>query len=192
MDDLRVSMFTRFPHPGAAKTRLIPAFGAARAAAIHRRLVEHTLAMLRQCKLPFEMRITGASAAEFAAWLGPDVDYVEQGDGDLGARLARVRTPALLIGSDAPGLTVAHLNQAVAALARAPAVIGPALDGGYYLLGIARPAPFVFSDMPWGSADVAAETLRRFAAHAWPVQLLDALADVDRPEDVAAWAGLLA
>lgn len=184
-------MFTRFPHPGEAKTRLIPALGAARAAAIHRRLVEHAMAGLRQCRLPFEVRITGASAAEFAAWLGDDVDYVEQGEGDLGARLARVPAPAVLIGSDAPGLSAEHLQRAAAALVNTPAVIGPAIDGGYYLLGIARPAPFAFADMAWGTDGVAAETLRRFAAQGWGVDTLEALADVDRPEDVAAWAELL-
>ena len=72
-----------------------------------------------------------------------------------------------------------------------PAVIGPAEDGGYYLLGLARPMPFLFTGMPWGAADVFALTMRRMAEHGVTPAVLDTLADLDRPEDLARWPGLL-
>ena len=147
----RIALFVRYPTPGVAKTRLIPALGAEGAAALHRHLVEHTLATMRASGLPFEVRGTGATARDFATWLGSDVPVVEQGDGDLGERLARVPAPVLLIGSDAPDLTVANLHAAAAALEGGEAVIGPAADGGYWLLGLSRPRPGLYPSLPWGS-----------------------------------------
>lgn len=188
----RIALFTRFPTPGAAKTRLIPAVGAQGAARVHRRLVEQTIHTVRASGVAFELRHTGAVAAAFADWLGDDVPLVEQGAGDLGDRLARAAAPAILIGSDAPGLTPAHLRDAATALARADAVIGPAADGGYWLLGIARPMPSLFVDMPWGTDRVAAETLHRLAAAGIDPIRLPMLDDCDRPEDLARWPDLVA
>ena len=187
----RIALFVRYPTPGVAKTRLIPALGAEGAAALHRHLVEHTLATMRASGLPFEVRGTGATARDFATWLGTDGPVVEQGDGDLGERLARVPTPVLLIGSDAPDLTVANLHAAAAALEGAEAVIGPAADGGYWLLGLSRPMPGLFASMPWGSDAVAAETIARLAADGIDPVRLPILHDCDRPEDLARWPGLV-
>ncbi len=187
----RVALFTRFPEPGRAKTRLIPALGAEGAAALHRRLAERALAAVRGSALPFELRGTGASAASFRDWLGPDVALADQGGGTLGERMARVPPPAILVGTDIPDLHPAHLIAAAAALRTHPAAIGPAEDGGYYLLGLARPMPFLFTAMPWGAADVFALTLRRMAEHGIAPAVLDTLADLDRPEDLARWPGLL-
>ena len=187
-----MALFARFPEPGRAKTRLIPALGAAGAAGLHRRLAERALAAVRRSALPFEVRTTGASLARFQDWLGPDVALAEQGDGDLGERMGRVPPPAILVGADIPDLHPAHLTAAAAALRSHPAVIGPAEDGGYYLLGLARPMPFLFAAMPWGGAEVLALTLRRMAGHGVTPAVLDTLADLDRPEDLARWPGLLA
>ncbi len=186
----RIALFVRYPTPGAAKTRLIPALGAAGAAALHRRLVARTLAAVRASGLPFEVRGTGAAAADFAAWLGADVPVVPQGGGDLGERLARMPAPMLLIGSDAPDLSASHLQAAAAALDTAPAVIGPAADGGYWLLGLSRPMPGLFAAMPWGSDAVAGETIARLAAGGIDPARLPVLHDCDRPEDLAQWPGL--
>ncbi|WP_439532194.1 TIGR04282 family arsenosugar biosynthesis glycosyltransferase [Polymorphobacter sp.] len=182
-------MVTRFPVPGVAKTRLIPALGAERAAALHRRLVEMTMAVVRASGLPAEMRVTGAPAADFARWLGDDLMIVDQGDGDLGARLARVPAPCLLIGADCPDLQPGHLQAAAAALHDHPAVLGPAADGGYWLLGLAAPLPGVFEGIDWGSDLVATQTLARLPAG---IPQLPVLADCDRPEDLARWPWLLA
>lgn len=187
-----VAIFIKWPTPGRAKTRLIPALGADRAARLHARLVEHTLAVARASGLPFELRTTGAAPDDFARWLGEDVRVVDQGDGDLGARLARVAAPALLIGGDAPDVTPAHLRSGAAALTTSPAVIGPAADGGYWLLGLAHPMPHLFTSMPWGTAAVAAETIERLRVAGIDPVRLETLHDCDRPEDLARWPDLAA
>ena len=153
-----VALFAKYPHPGRAKTRLVPALGEEGAASIHRRLVERTIATIRESGLPFAVWTTGAPHADFAEWLGADVALIEQGEGDLGARLARVAAPAILLGADIPGLTAQHLREAAAALGTQEAVIGPALDGGYYLLGFRRELPFLWQDMAWGTDAVLRET----------------------------------
>ena len=189
----RVVVFARFPTPGEAKTRLIPAIGAERAAALHRRLVERTLAAVRASGLRYELRTTGADADAFAAWLGP-APLVDQGGGDLGARLERAGPPypTLFIGADAPDLGPDHLRAAADALGRAPAVIGPAEDGGYWLLGLARPVAGVFEGIDWGTGAVAAQTIARLQGAGIEPERLPPLADLDRPEDLARWPELMA
>lgn len=186
-----IALFAKWPSPGHAKTRLIPALGAEGAARLHARLVERTLAAVRASGLPFEIRGTGASPGDFGRWLGDDVRAVDQGAGDLGARLARVPAPMLLIGADAPDLTPAHLRAAAAALATTPAVIGPAGDGGYWLLGLSRAMPHLFASMPWSTDAVAAETIARLAAAGIMPATLETLHDCDRPEDLARWPDLV-
>lgn len=185
-----VVLFARFPAPGEAKTRLAPVLGAEGAAALHARLVEETLITIRASGLPFALHGTGASAARFARWLGPDVPLIDQGEGDLGERMARVDPPAIIIGADIPDLDVAHLRAAAAAVAAGNVAIGPAEDGGYYLIGLPRPAGYLFGDMPWGTDRVLAETLLRLAARGVDPVMLPMLADLDRPEDLARWPHL--
>ncbi len=187
----RVALFARFPTPGEAKTRLIPAIGEAAAAALHRRLVELTLRVVRASGLPHDLRVVGAPLNAFAAWLGSDVPLVAQGDGDLGERLARVPAPMLLIGADCPDLSPAHLVTAAAALDETPAVLGPAADGGYWLLGLARTMPHCFAAMPWGTDAVAAQTRARLADEGVTAVELETLHDCDRPEDLPRWPWLL-
>lgn len=190
----RVALFARFPEPGRAKTRLIPALGAAGAAALHRRLTERALGTLRASLLPFELRHTGAPPAAFRAWLGKDIPLADQGEGDLGVRMARAAadTPAILVGSDLPDLAPRHLRAAAAALDTQPAAIGPAEDGGYWLLALREPMPFLFEPMAWGTGTVFADTMTRFAAHGVVPAVLERLADLDRPEDLARWPDLVA
>lgn len=187
----RVAVFARHPTPGEAKTRLIPALGPVDAAALHRRLVERTLRAVRACGFPFELRVTGAEVRVFHDWLGP-LPVVDQGGGDLGERLARAGPPypTLFIGSDAPDLSPMHLQVAAAALARAPAAIGPAEDGGYWLLGLRRAVPGVFAGVAWGTGAVFAQTLARLRSAGIEPVILPELADLDRPEDLARWPDL--
>ncbi len=189
----RLILFTRHPTAGLAKTRLIPALGADGAAALHRRLTERAFDTMRASGLPMEVRTTGGTADAFTAWLGPDVALVDQGDGDLGARMARAaaRPPVVLLGADVPDLSVRQIRAAGAALAGgAEVVIGPAEDGGYYLLGLGAPLPWLFEDMPWGTEAVLAITLRRLAVLGIAPVLLETLADLDRPEDLRRWPEL--
>lgn len=186
-----VALFARYPHAGKAKTRLIPALGPEGAAHVHRLLVEQTIAVLRKAGLPFVLYTTGASHAEFAGWLGGDVTMADQGTGDLGDRLTRVPAPAILLGADVPALQPRHLQQAAQALERSEAVIGPAQDGGYYLLGFNQRLPFLFTDMPWGTDGVLAETLSRLEMAKVSATLLDTLDDCDRPADLARYPHLV-
>lgn len=187
----RVVLFTRFPTPGEAKTRLIPALGADGAAALHRRLTEHTLAAVRASGLPHELRVTGAPASAFTDWLGP-VPVVDQGEGGLGERLAHAGPPypTLFIGADAPDLKPELLRRAARALDTARAAIGPAEDGGYWLLGLADAVPAVFEGVDWGTDRVHAQTVVRLRVAGIEPAILPMLADCDRPEDLARWPGL--
>ena len=183
-----MSLFTRWPEAGKAKTRLIPALGPQGAADLHRRLTERTVATVRAAGLALEIRSTGADPAAFRDWLGVE-HVVDQGEGDLGERLARTAEtlPVLLLGADVPEPTPQHLRDAATALTAAPAVIGPAEDGGYWLLGLAVPMPLLFSDMAWGTDTVLATTLARLPAG---TPQLATLSDLDTPEDLARWPGL--
>ena len=188
----RVVLFTRWPEPGRAKTRLIPVLGAGAAAALHGRLTERVLGVMRDCGLPMEVRATGAPLPWFRGWLGEGPVLVDQGDGDLGARLLRAaEPPVILIGADIPDLSATCLRAAATALREAPAVIGPAEDGGYYLLGLRTPMPFLFEAMPWGTDQVLAITAGRLADCGITPALLPTLADLDRPEDLARWPELV-
>ena len=188
----RVVLFTRWPEPGQAKTRLISVLGADAAAALHRKLTERVLGAMRDSGLPMEVRATGAPLSRFRGWLGEGLVLVDQGDGDLGARLLRAaEPPVILIGADIPDLSAACLRAAATALRDAPAVIGPAEDGGYYLLGLRTPMPFLFEAMPWGTDQVFTITAERLADRGIVPALLPTLADLDRPEDLARWPELM-
>lgn len=190
----RLVLFTRYPVAGKAKTRLIPALGKAGAAAIHKKLTERTVRAMRDSKLPVEIRFTGADQSAFRQWLGADLTYVEQGDGDLGDRLREAgrNPPVIFVGADCPDLQPALLHQAAEALDDNDIVIGPAEDGGYWLIGLASPHDWLFSDMAWGTGAVLPETLKRLEAREIRPVLLETLADCDRPEDLHRWPWLTA
>lgn len=170
---------------------MIPALGEEGAAALHRRLTELTLAQVRASGLDHEVRTTGAPAEAFRQWLG-NVGMAEQGAGDLGERLHRAAAPypVIFIGADAPDLRADHLRSAAAALNAHAAVIGPATDGGYWLLGLAQAVAALFDAVDWGTDQVFAQTLRRLRASGIEPALLPVLHDLDRPEDLARWPDL--
>lgn len=186
-----IAIFCRWPEPGAAKTRLIPQFGAGGAAAIYTKLLAHTIEVARDSKIAFDLRVTGAPPNRFRSAFGEDLSVVEQGDGDLSDRMADVAAPAIIIGSDCPGLTVELLHNARDALADHSAVIGPASDGGFYLIGLREQAAYAFDAMVWSTATVFQETLNRFAAKGVTPIILPELADVDVAVDLEAWPEFL-
>lgn len=193
MTDPRLVLFARFPAAGACKTRLIPALGAQGAAALHRRLTERTVNTLRIAGQIVTVAFTGADESEFAAWLGPHVHLVEQAPGDLSARLLACLEPAPVIffGADTPDLLPRHVDAAITALLSHEVVIGPAEDGGYYLIGMRTALRELLVDMPWSTEQVLSETLARLARMAIVPCLLETLADCDRPEDLARWPDLV-
>ncbi|NMW32898.1 glycosyltransferase [Altererythrobacter sp. RZ02] len=186
-----ISIFCRWPTPGEAKTRLIPGFGAEGAAAIYTKLLAHTVEVARTSGIAFELRVSGAPPEQFREALGEDLQVVDQGCGDLTDKLSRVPAPAIVIGSDCPGLTPAILVAARDTLLTDPMVIGPASDGGYYLLGYNQPADFAFTDMEWSTDSVFAETLKRFVAQGIRPAVLPELSDVDTAADLEDWPEFL-
>lgn len=192
LQPIRLVLFCRYPHAGECKTRLVPALGANGAAAVHRQLTERTAAILERTGAPFTVAYTGGSADEFAIWLGSVPEYKAQCDGGLGERLAvfAERAPVIMFGSDTPDLAQHHVAAAMAGLATHDAVIGPAADGGYYLVGMREPLLELFTDMPWSTDQVLPETLRRLERLGIEPLLLETLPDCDRPKDLDRWPDL--
>ena len=192
MNSVRLVLFARYPVPGSAKTRLIPALGAEGAAAVHKHLTERTVKTLRQIGRPVEIRYSGGNAEAFASWLGDNLSYVPQVEGDLTDRLLAAIDPApvIFLGSDTPDLSLDHVNAAIDTLQKSDVVIGPADDGGYYLIGIAKPYPFLFQDMRWSTEHVMPDTLDRLQQHKIGYEILETLHDCDRPEDLNRWPWL--
>lgn len=190
---IRLALFAKYPRAGFAKTRLIFVLGEERAARLHAILAERTVRLLQQTGEKFELHYTGALVSEFEKWLGSDIEYVAQPEGDLTARLMAAMAPApvIFLGSDTPDLQARHIEQAVAALTNHDVVIGPAVDGGYYLIGMREELPFLLEDMPWSTSEVLPETLRRLAASGHSVAMLEELHDCDRPSDLDHWPWLL-
>lgn len=193
-------VFCRYPQAGQAKTRLIPALGPAGAADLQRQMTEHTLKQIAPLtdRLRVTLAYTGGTVEQMAQWLGSAWCYQDQGGGDLGARMARAlgqaSPPVVLIGTDCPGLTPAILYQAYGLLARRDLVLGPALDGGYYLIGLRSLQPFplaLFRDMPWSGDRVLTLTQERAIALHLSLGCLPPLGDVDYPEDLLHWHGRL-
>lgn len=193
-------IFTRYPQPGKAKTRLIPELGPDGAAALQRRLTERIVTTAGRLPASRHVFFDGASPQTMRRWLGKNIAYRPQTPGDLGSRMrhafAQVFVPgvkqAVLVGSDIPGITVDILRQAFAHLKRRDIVLGPATDGGYYLVGLRyesfqRACQAVFGSMPWGSADVLEKTLVAAHASALSTAMLPKLQDIDRPQDLNAW-----
>ncbi len=197
----RLIIFTRYPEPGRAKERLIEVLGDAGAAALSRRLAERLLeradTLSAQRPVAIEIRYDGADERAMEEWLGLDRTYVPQGAGELGERMARACTEAFADGAervvvvvaDCPALDRVHLERAFDALVLHDVVAGPAADGGYYLMGMRRFIPALFTDMPWGSSALYAETIKRLRGNEIAFVALEELAGVEQPADLAqlAW-----
>jgi hypothetical protein len=195
----RLIIFTRYPEPGKTKTRLIPALGPEGAADLQRQMSEHTLSWARKLEnisaVSLEVRYEGGDEDRFRQWFGSDIPFFHQGNGDLGARMARAFEEAfqagmgrvIIVGTDCPDLRDGFVREAFAALHHNDIVLGPAKDGGYYLIGLCRVIPQLFGKIPWGTAEVLPKTLEIAEDMKLRVFLLDPLGDVDRPEDLPFW-----
>ncbi len=198
---VQILIFTRYPVSGKTKTRLIPALDPSTAAQLHRRMTEHVLDVARcvrktsQADSPeISIAYTGAAKKCFRAWLGPGLRYVSQGRGDLGARMksafaatfGKGAKSVLAIGTDIPELSHQILSQAIEGLQSHDVLLGPAGDGGYYLIGMKRFQPDLFTAIDWGSRYVLQQTKDVAKRGGLAVMELKPLNDVDRPEDLTA------
>jgi rSAM/selenodomain-associated transferase 1 len=188
-----VQVFAKAPVPGEVNTRLIESLGIHGATRLHCRLVHRTLASVARARLGAEIWTTEPGAAAFASACGEALHLPVhmQGGGDLGARMSRAIADGLrrahrviLIGTDVPDLSSKDLLEAAQALERGcDAVLGPAEDGGYYLIGMARHHAALFADISWSEANVMERTRGRLRALGWTWQELAVRWDVDRPQD---------
>ena len=185
----RIAVFAKAPVPGTVKTRLVAMLGAQGAARLHAALAMHALATA-----------AAARPASLQLWCSPDASHPffaecaarfgcelrTQHGADLGERMAHAfdgNAPLVLIGSDCPPLTAAHLQRAWRMLATNDAVFAPTEDGGYALVALAKPLPSVFTGVSWGADRVMRQTRERVARERLRAGELDTLWDVDRPED---------
>ena len=195
---VEIAVFARAPVPGRAKRRLIPALGEEGAADLQRRMTDRAVAAA-----------VDARAGRVSLWCTPDCSHpsfralgarypiglrVQRGRG-LGERMSAAmrdmlvrRSCALLAGSDCPGLGADEFRRAAGWLdGGADAVLAPALDGGYVLIGLRRFEASLFAGMAWGTERVLAETRRRLGELGWDWRETEPLPDIDRPCDLVHW-----
>jgi hypothetical protein len=200
----RLIIFTRYPEAGTTKTRMIPELGAEGAAELQRQMTEHIRSRVDELRelhqLTVEVRYEGGSEKLMMEWLGSGFSYSQQGSGDIGLRMGRALQDAfgqgcetvVIIGSDIPDITTNIMQKAFEALNQSDLVLGPAADGGYYLIGVHRKTfrhwnPQLFNDISWGTENVLPQTLSIAQKLGLNYNLLDTLRDVDRPEDLCVW-----
>ncbi len=192
---VHILVFGRSPLSGRAKTRLIPTLGPQGAADLYGLLLEHALATALAAQVGrVTLWLDAEPVAEEVECLrgGHDIEIAVQVPGDLGMRMHEALLQSLaagalplLMGSDVPALTPAALLQAATLLRGGrDAVLAPAQDGGYGLVGVARPLPSLFEAMPWSTSFVLAETRRRCTRDGIDLAELDWVWDLDEPADL--------
>lgn len=193
-------IFVKQPEPGRVKTRLGRSIGFEKSALFYSRLAKRIWHQIRRYKnCEFWVLFEPPSALDLIrTWL-PDADrYVVQGDGDLGQRLGKAfeeaqdggRRSVIAIGSDIPDLRAEDLRDAFELLKKHDAVIGPADDGGYWLIGLSRLFPEIFRGISWSTSHVAAETIDVLENHQRTYARLRSLKDIDEVEDLESYPDL--
>jgi rSAM/selenodomain-associated transferase 1 len=189
-------VFLKTPTPGQVKTRLVSVLGAEKAARLYRRLAEEGIRGTTPPRDEYVRVLFHAPAsaeAEITAWF-PGEALCPQADGDLGDRMAAAfeavfrdgARRATLIGTDVPWLTSGEMTRALASLDDSDVVLGPAEDGGYYLIGLQCPQPALFRELPWSTPSILAATLERAHEVGLSVHLLPPHRDIDGADDLRA------
>jgi rSAM/selenodomain-associated transferase 1 len=192
-------IFSRYPEPGKTKTRMIPALGKEGAAQLQRQMTEHTLCQAKKLgsyrPITVEVHFAGGDRQLMQEWLGSEITYYQQVIGNLGQRMyaaishafAVGRTKVVVIGTDCPEIAPSLLTKTFDALEQNDLVLGPAKDGGYYLIGLKCAIPQLFEQIQWGTDQVLAQTKNIANKSGLDIYYLPVLADVDRPEDLPIW-----
>jgi hypothetical protein len=187
-------VFARAPVPGEVKTRLIGPLSAVQAATVYRGCLDLALTALQGLAGVRNVAAVTPDDGDFDGVIPGDVRIIPQGAGDLGRRLARAADWAfsrgfdrvVMVGSDCPMLEASDIRLALDALEQHDVVIGPAVDGGYYLIGLSKPAPAVFSGIDWSTERVAPQTVSAAARAGLSVEMLRVLRDLDDVADLRA------
>ncbi len=194
-DDRCVLLFVKYPTLGRVKTRLSVELGDVEAVSIYRNFIVDILSTLQRLERPFKIFFYPGSAREkLHEWLGTQYSYVPQRGQDLGERMKNAFSyafrnnirQAVIIGSDSPDLPADLVNRSFAAIDTHDAVIGPAGDGGYYLIGFSQTGfvPAAFEKISWSSNSVFEQTLSIMKQHRRKMYLLPEWYDVDTLEDL--------
>lgn len=186
-------IFVRKPALGKVKTRLAATIGDAAALDAYLHMLAHTRAVALACDCERYLFYAG-DIDEEDAWSSTDFKKYLQADGDLGARMRAAfqqvfsegHDKALIIGSDCLDLRPSHLSQAYRLLALHEAVLGPASDGGYYLLGLRADIPALFAGIPWSTETVLRDTLAVLNGQGRSYALAETLHDIDTEADYRA------
>ncbi|NJK48730.1 glycosyltransferase [Candidatus Gracilibacteria bacterium] len=196
-------IFTRYPEPGKTKTRMIPLLGENEAARLQQHMTEFTLKQAKKLQNNMSLSIaifySGGTEQLMRDWLGDGVIYQQQSNGDLGQKMKTAferslkigSNKVIIIGTDCPELNSNILSQAFEMLTDSDLVLGPALDGGYYLIGLNDLIPELFYDIKWGTSKVFEQTKAIAQQLNLKIGCLLALHDIDRPEDLQIWNGIV-
>lgn len=190
-------VFARVPEVGRVKTRLAATIGESAATAAYVALAERVVAAVRQGE-SYSLAVAYTPADGEGAmreWLGGSIALRPQCPGELGARMAAAIEGAIgagarrvvIIGTDCPDITAAVVEEAFERLATVDVVLGPATDGGYYLIGMSRLHAALFDGVPWSSPRTLEATLERARASGLSVALLEERRDIDTADDWHAW-----
>lgn len=194
----RLILFSRYPVPGKTKTRLIPELGKIGAAGLQQRLTQSVFKTAQKTaanrNMDIEVCFDDGSEQKMQQWLGPDVVFSKQSQGNLGTRMRFAFRKAfqqgcgnvLLIGSDLPELKSRHLELALDRLRDYDLVLGPGLDGGYWLVGM-KQLYDIFEGVAWGESTVWDQTIKKGNALGLKIGLLDPLRDIDTFDDLRQW-----
>lgn len=196
MPSERVIVFCKAPRPGFVKTRLAGSLGPEAACATYRALTEKVLSQISGVEWVQLRHTPDEAREEIAPWKRHPCWTLEpQGPGDLGERMARAfqsefdvgTDRVVLIGTDTPELLETDLHEALDALRRHDVVLGPSLDGGYWLIGLSEPHPRLLEGIDWSTPAVLQQTLQKATVEGLQVHLLRVLADIDTGEDLSAY-----
>jgi uncharacterized protein len=193
MAENRLIIFLKAPRPGTVKTRLAEALGYDGACAAYEHMVRRLMENLRALS-GVELRHTPDDGrADIAVWVREGWQTRPQGPGALGERLIRAFDEqfrsgpkrVVVIGSDCPSVTVEDIRRAWASLETHDLVLGPARDGGYWLIGLREEHPELFQGIAWSTETVLSQTVKQARAAGLQIDLLDERGDIDTAED---WA----
>lgn len=191
---LAILVFVKFPVPGKVKTRLAATLGVDAASSIYRRMAEHVCSLLPEWATPVLLFDPPERQIDIENWLRPQLPqkaiFEPQASGDLGRRLReafdgafKAYSQVAAIGTDCVDLDVAIFDECLTALRTTDCVIGPASDGGFYLIALSRRCPGLFDGVPWSSSETFSKTMENACAAGFSVHLLPELHDIDTETD---------